>query len=152
MPELRATTHFNDQCKPGTGLFTLTQFVEWYLIGYHIDMNPNDPSLIQDAAALLRRARQRSGLSARGLARRGGTSHATLLAYESGRKVPSVATFLRLLNASGHAVDIALTRRIRERDGISRGEELAQVLKLAGRFPARASRALDYPLLKHWVA
>ena len=103
----------------------------------------------QSTAALLANARADAGLSLRELAERAKTSHATLSAYEKGRKVPSVTTFLRILEACGNAVDIQLHRRIRERDGIPRGEELEAVLKLAAQFPAKASRHLDHPPFPH---
>ncbi len=97
------------------------------------------------AAGILRQARRDSGLSARELARRGGTSHATILAYEQGRKVPSVATYLRILESCGFAVDIVATPRVRHRDGLDRGEELAAVLRLAEQFPSRVPRHMNYP-------
>lgn len=97
----------------------------------------------QSTAALLARARTEAGLSLRELAQRANTSHATLSAYEKGRKVPSVTTYLKILEACGNAVDIQLQPRIRERDGIPRGEELESVLKLAAQFPAKASRHLE---------
>lgn len=96
-------------------------------------------------ASTLASARQQAGLSLRELARRAGTSHPTLLAYETGRKSPSIAVFLRILNACGYAVDIELSPRVRWQDGIPRGEELEAVLALAAEFPARASRRMDYP-------
>ncbi len=97
-------------------------------------------------SSLLVAARTDAGLSLRELAAKAGTSHATLSAYEKGRKVPSIATFLRILEACGNAVEIQLYPRIRERDGIDRGEELEAVLKLAAQFPARTSRHLDLPV------
>jgi transcriptional regulator with XRE-family HTH domain len=97
------------------------------------------------APNLLRRARTRVGLSLRAAAKRARTSHATLVAYESGRKTPGLTTYLRLLNAYGYAVDIELSPRIRERDGYPRGEELEAVLELAGQFPARHGKKLNYP-------
>jgi len=103
----------------------------------------------QVTAALLTQARAKAGLSLRELAERAKTSHATLSAYEKGRKVPSVTTFLRILEACGNAVDIQLHPRIRERDGIPRGDELASVLRLAGQFPAKASRHLNHPCFPH---
>jgi transcriptional regulator with XRE-family HTH domain len=103
----------------------------------------------QSTAALLAQARAKAGLSLRELAERAKTSHATLSAYEKGRKVPSVTTFLRILEACGNAVEIQLHPRIRERDGIPRGDELEAVLKLAAQFPAKASRHLDYPCFPH---
>ena len=37
--------------------------------------------------------------------------------------------------------------RITERDGISRGDELAAVLRLASQFPSDVDKELKYPLL-----
>ncbi len=96
-------------------------------------------------AVTLRRARSAAGLSLRELAKRAGTSHATILAYEKGAKTPGAATFLRLLEACGYGVDIALTPRIRTRDGLDRGEELEQVLRLAEQFPVRVPKKMTYP-------
>ncbi len=98
------------------------------------------------AARTLREARSRAGLSLRQLARRAGTSHPTLIAYERGRKSPSVVTFLRILDACGFAVDFDLSPRIRWQDGVSRGDELEAVLALAGEFPARVERRMSYPV------
>ena len=106
-------------------------------------------SRTRSTAALLARARAEAGLSLRELARRAGTSHATLSAYERGRKVPSVTTYIRILEACGNAVDVQLHPRIRERDGIPRGEELESVLNLAAQFPAKAPRHLDLPVFPH---
>lgn len=94
----------------------------------------------------LREARLAAHLSLRELASRAGTSHATLSTYESGRKIPSITTYLRILEAAGYAVDIQISKRIREQDGIPRGEELAAVLRLAEQFPARISRQMDFPV------
>ena len=100
-------------------------------------------------ASLLREARAHAGLSLRELAGRAGTSHATLSAYELGKKIPSATTFLRILEACGNSVDIVLQRRIRESDGIPRGEELGSVLRLAAQFPTRVSRHLELPVFPH---
>jgi len=105
----------------------------------------NEP-FSRNAARVLRDARMRAGLSLRELARRAGTSHPTLVAYEAGRKSPSVATFLRILDACGFAVDFELSPRVRWQDGIPRGEELEAVLALAAEFPARTSRRMSYPV------
>ena len=85
----------------------------------------------------LLQARQAAGLGLREAARRAGTSHATFKAYESGAKTPSVATFLRLVEACNFSVDMELKPRIRSANGLARGEELAQVLELAEQFPSR---------------
>jgi transcriptional regulator with XRE-family HTH domain len=96
-------------------------------------------------ARILREARAKAGLSLRELAARAATSHATLLAYEQGNKVPSTATFLRILEAAGFGVDIELSRRIRSRDGIDRGRELEMALELAAAFPARHRKTIAFP-------
>ena len=89
------------------------------------------------AGSLLRDARVRAGLSLRALAARAGTSHTTLAAYEAGRKTPGFETLGRILSACGFHVEVRLSRRIRERDGLPRGEELEEVLRLADAFPVR---------------
>lgn len=99
-----------------------------------------------NAAAKLRSARRRAGLTLRELARRAGTSHATLAAYEGGRKTPSVATFDRIVRAAGFRPDLELTKRVGGIDPTDRGRELVEVLELAARFPARHSRTLRFPI------
>ena len=98
-----------------------------------------------DAAALLRRVRQRSGLSLRGLAVRADTSHSALSAYESGRKVPSVETLDRIVRAAGFELGIELVPAVGGVDRTARGRELVEVLDLAGRFPARHAPELEFP-------
>lgn len=98
-----------------------------------------------DAAVTLRAARRRSGLTLRALAGRAGTSHSTLAAYEAGRKVPTVETLDRVVRAAGFEVAIELTPTIGGSDPAARGEELAEVLELAARFPARHARTLEFP-------
>ena len=98
-----------------------------------------------NAANELRRTRIRAGLSLRQLARRAGTSHATLAAYEAGRTVPSVATFDRILRAAGVDPSLSLAPVVGGPDPAGRGRELAEVLELAARFPARHARRLRYP-------
>jgi transcriptional regulator with XRE-family HTH domain len=99
-----------------------------------------------DAAALLRRVRQRSGLSLRGLAAKADTSHSTLSAYESGRKVPSVETLDRIVRAAGYELGVELTPAVGGVDRSARGRELAEVLDLAEQFPARHAALLDFPV------
>lgn len=62
------------------------------------------------AGNLIRVARHDAGLSQRDLAKRAGTSQATLSAYEAGRKSPSLDTLARIVRAAGrdlriHVVD-----------------------------------------------
>jgi transcriptional regulator with XRE-family HTH domain len=106
-----------------------------------------EKTLIYDGAVAdtLRAARTRAGLSLRALAMRAGTSHSALVAYERGRKSPSVATFLRIIDACGFATDFELSLRVRERDGLARGRELEDVLNLAAQFPARHAKTMRYP-------
>jgi len=108
--------------------------------------NEANAHFVTVVADKLRAARLEAGLSLRELARRAGTSHATLHAYETGSKSPSAATFLRILEACGFAVDLELRPRIRWQDGIYRGDELAAVLELAAEFPSRPRRRMDYPV------
>ncbi len=108
------------------------------------EVTHRDPALV---GAILKQARTSAGLSLRELARRARTSHTTLHAYEQATKAPSTTIFLRILAAAGFAVDFKLSRRVREADGIERGKELEQVLKLASHFPANLSRRLESPRL-----
>lgn len=126
--------------KPGRE-FPSAGVAGWYPIRYHHGMDVR----ARAAAELLRQARLRAGLTLRSAAEKAATSHATLAAYEAGRKVPAVSTFLRLLRAYGFAVDIELAPRIREADGQPRGAELEAVLALAEQFPARHRKTLAYP-------
>jgi len=100
-----------------------------------------------DAATTLQRARRDAGLSLRALADRAGTSHATLVAYESGRVVPRVDTLARILRAAGFSTDIALRPRPDATPGEreAKGHELLQALDLAGHFPARHDPVLSFP-------
>ena len=109
----------------------------WYPIGYHRGVT---------GAQLILEMRRRSGLGLRDLARRAGTSHATLHAYEAGDKAPRLDTLARVAAAAGFDVDIALARRpdtLSERE--AKGRELVEVLDLAGQFPARHRRRLAAP-------
>ena len=111
-------------------------------------------TLIEDTyrervSSQLRESRQMAGLSLRELARRAGTSHATLIAYEKGTKVPSVVTFIRILESCGFAVDFVTSKRVRHHQRLARGDELAAVLNLAEQFPARVAKRMDYPIFPH---
>ncbi len=93
---------------------------------------------------MIRTVRERAGLSMRELARRAGTSHATLSAYEHGTKSPTAATLQRIVRAAGAQPVIAITTRAAPAS--RRGDELEAVLRLAGQFPARHRRRLDLPV------
>ncbi|MDQ3659574.1 MAG: helix-turn-helix domain-containing protein [Actinomycetota bacterium] len=62
------------------------------------------------AGNLIKLARLEGGLSQRELARRAGTSQATMSAYETGRKSPSLETLSRIVRAAGQDLRIRLER------------------------------------------
>ena len=95
-----------------------------------------------NAAALVREARTRSGLTLREHAHRAGTSHTALAAYEHGRTTPGTATLERIVAAAGFTLDVTLTRGP---DLTGRGDELWQALELADMFPSRPAPELRYP-------
>ena len=106
-----------------------------------------------DAAAELRAARRAAGLSQREMARRAGTSQATLSLYEAGRKQPSVATLQRLLASTGAELVVRETPGRRTRGELEEaGRHLAQVLELAEALPFRRPGALRYPRLPQPVS
>lgn len=99
-------------------------------------------------ATLLRRARERAGLSKRELARRAGTSPAALVIYEQGRRDPTVGTFLRIVAAAGAGAQVSLTGRPGP-DPATAGRRLEQVLDLADALPRRrAARNVEFPPLR----
>lgn len=87
----------------------------------------------------------RAGLTLRELADRAGTSHATIAAYEAGRKVPRADTLERIVNAAGFRVAAELLPSPTGPDPAARGQELLEALELADMFPARRTRRLKYP-------
>ena len=101
----------------------------------------------QKVTAILKYARKQATLSSRGLAAKVGISHSTVLAYESGKKVPSTTTFLRLIHACDFSVDFLLSPRIRGESDNPRGRELEEVLNLAAAFPVQHDKKLKYPIL-----
>jgi transcriptional regulator with XRE-family HTH domain len=104
-----------------------------------------------DAAATLRRARLRAGLTQAELAARAGTSQATIAAYEGGAKQPTLATFSRLLSASGTQLKVDEARApVREPSGAElarAARSLVQVLGLAEALPVRHDPRLRFPRL-----
>src|SRR4051794_25247387 len=103
-----------------------------------------------NSATTIRQARRESGLSQNELARLAGRSQATISAYESGAKEPSLSTMERLLAATGHRLEVHQSSRTRQpsrREVQKRGRILAQVLELAEALPARRRPGLDYPRL-----
>lgn len=94
----------------------------------------------------IREARRGAGLSQRALAARISTSQATISAYESGRKQPTVAVLERLLTATGRRLQAVP-------DGPSAGDltqaasRLVEAVTLAEALPFRRDRTLSYPRL-----
>ena len=105
-----------------------------------------------DAATVLRLARRRSALTQEALAGRAGTSQATVSAYESGRKQPSVATLSRLLAAASSRITIEPAERpviqVSEQQLAERGRTLVEVLELAEALPTRHEPTLRFPPLE----
>ncbi|HEX9033229.1 MAG TPA: helix-turn-helix domain-containing protein [Streptosporangiaceae bacterium] len=62
----------------------------------------------QSAAAVLRAARKRAGLSQVELAARAGVTQSVISAYESGRRQPSLATLAALVEASGYELEVSV--------------------------------------------
>lgn len=95
-----------------------------------------------NAAALLRTARTRAGLTQQALAVAAGTSQSAVAAIESGRKQPTVATLDRLLTAAG-------TELVSAEPGpaalLRRGQRLVDVLHLAEALPFRREGGLRFP-------
>jgi transcriptional regulator with XRE-family HTH domain len=102
-----------------------------------------------DVPSTLRAARRRAGLSQAALAELIGTSQATVSAYESGRKLPSVGTLSRLLDAMGFRLTAEPgAGRLPSRAELARaGRALGDVLALAEALPTRHRRTLRYPRL-----
>lgn len=76
-----------------------------------------------EAARLLRRARELSGLTQSQLSHRVGVAQSVISAYESGRRQPGLATLRRLVEASGQAlaVDVVATRPVDPPDTVLGG-------------------------------
>jgi predicted nucleotidyltransferase/DNA-binding XRE family transcriptional regulator len=60
---------------------------------------------------LLRQARKKAGLSQTELARRAGVTQSVVSAYEAGRRQPSFPTLARLIEATGHDMEVVLRPR-----------------------------------------
>src|SRR5688572_5895568 len=105
--------------------------------------------------AALRSARQRAGLSQAALAARAGTSQATVSAYETGRKEPSVRTLSRLLAATGARLAVQAARVAVVQPSRAQHErtarELVEALALAEELPHPAAGELRFPRLDEAV-
>jgi transcriptional regulator with XRE-family HTH domain len=101
-----------------------------------------------DAAEVIRRARESSGLSKRELARRAGTSPAAIVAYETGEREPSFRTLRRLVRAAGYDSELVTRPALGRLDPARAAKRLVEVLDLADHLPQRRpSRHLSFPPL-----
>jgi transcriptional regulator with XRE-family HTH domain len=102
-----------------------------------------------DVPETLRRAREEAGLSQSEVAGRARTSQATISAYESGRKQPSVKTLSRLLAATGRRLtaERGLPREPSPQEQARAARVLVEVLTLAEALPSRRRGDLRYPRL-----
>ncbi len=102
-----------------------------------------------NAGVELRNARRAGGLTQAELADRTSTSQATISAYESGAKQPSVDTLSRLLAATGARLavvrDAPAVREPTRAELARAGRTLVDVLDLAGALPVRHSPELRFP-------
>jgi transcriptional regulator with XRE-family HTH domain len=105
-----------------------------------------------DVATTVRRARERAGLTQAELARRAGTSQATISAYEGGSKTPAVATLARLLAATGSRLTVEPVPAPAAEPSLAelsrRARTLLDVLELAETLPARHEPELRFPRLR----
>jgi uncharacterized protein len=76
-------------------------------IRYSERMSSRSPT----AAAVLREARRRAGLSQAELAARAGITQSVISAYESGRRQPALSTLAALVEATGYDLAISLRRQ-----------------------------------------
>lgn len=101
------------------------------------------------AAAVIRSARLRNGLTQGDLARRAGTSQPVISAYEHGRRDPSLTTLSRLVAATGERLrvtsapprsDLPPPASLEEH-----GARLLEVLSLVDAVPTRRRGPLNFP-------
>ena len=75
------------------------------------------------ACELIREARDRSGMSQAELARCAGVSQPVISAYERGHREPGLEMLRKLVEASGHDIEIGLKPRVRRPKGTARHPE-----------------------------
>jgi transcriptional regulator with XRE-family HTH domain len=101
-----------------------------------------------EVAIELRAARRRAGMTQSQLASRSGTSQATISAYESGRKQPSLGTLDRLLSATGSRLAIVAGGPPVVQPSAAQharvGAAIVDVLAVAQAMPTRQGRRLAF--------
>jgi transcriptional regulator with XRE-family HTH domain len=97
-------------------------------------------------AQLIRTVRRRRGLTQAQLAARAGTSQPVVSAYEHGRRDPTFATLVKLIEASGELLQIDAGPPRSDlpmaRDPQEHNRRLLDVLSLADAIPARRRGAV----------
>lgn len=103
-----------------------------------------------DIGQTIRNARLEAGFTQAELARRAGTSQATLSAYETAAKRPTLETLDRLLAECGRGLGVSGrdSREVSSATLKERGRILAEVLAFAETLPARRRGQLRYPRLR----
>lgn len=92
------------------------------------------------AGTLLRAARRSSGLGQQEVADRAQTSQPDVSAVERGRRIPTVDTLVKLLDATGHRLIAVKTSRP---DAVETSARIADALQSSG-VEAALRRFLDY--------
>jgi transcriptional regulator with XRE-family HTH domain len=104
-----------------------------------------------DTAGTINAARLEARLTQTQLAKRSGTSQATISAYEHGTKSPTTPTLARILAAAGRRLTTVPAARavvVPTSDELEwRGRTLSQVLDLAARLPTKSRGRLRFPRL-----
>jgi transcriptional regulator with XRE-family HTH domain len=94
------------------------------------------------AGNLIKLARHDAGLSQRELARRAGTSQATLSAYEAGRKSPSFETLVRVIRAAGQDLRVQVVP-YDDHDDVMAAYEASLPREKLARYRARERQVLN---------
>lgn len=101
-----------------------------------------------DVGALIRRSRERAGLSQRALAERAGTSGPAISMYEGGERMPRVDTLQRIVDATGATITLAVEVESSPVDVHDNARSLRLVLGLADHLPRESAPDLEYPILR----
>ena len=92
---------------------------------------------------MLLEARQAAGLTQAELARRSGVPRTAISMYENGSREPGADVFLRLLTATGAAVEQG--RPTREVDCYRNSEVFTSLTSILNSVPIKDSEALGFP-------
>lgn len=104
---------------------------------------------VMDGSELLVQARREAGLSQDELASRAGTSRPTLSAYEHGRKSPTLATAIRLLEHTGFQLTLSSLVEFVARP-VSRGRSVLVPTNLPRLSASQATELVRLPFHLNW--